>query len=259
MIRFRLRLLAATLLLAPVVGPTDSLMAQGWPPDSIKNLQVLPADTEFRALIGVMRGFSIGLGVRCTHCHVGEDSRDLASIDFSSDEKVTKRKARVMLQMVQQINGEILSELPERSDPAVEVTCATCHRGLPRPTTIEAVLAEQIESGGAEAVIAEYERLREEYYGAGVYDFSEGALTSLAEQTAREYPDETLTVLEHNFIYFPESVATHIMKAQVFSNMKDDFEAAIESIRAAQELQPDQPRFQQMIDQMQAAMENQEE
>lgn len=250
---------AVALVLSPVVSPTDSLMAQGWPPDSIKNLQVLPADISFGELVGTMRGFAIGLGVRCIHCHVGDDPSDLASTDFASDEKITKRKARVMLRMVQQINGEILAGLPERSDPAVEVTCATCHRGLPRPTTIEAVLAEQMETGGAEAAITEYERLREEYYGAGVYDFSEGALTSLARRTSRDHPDEALTVLEHNFKYFPESVATHVAKAQILANVKGDFEAAIASMRAAQELQPDEPRFQQMIDQMQAAMENQEE
>jgi hypothetical protein len=259
MIRFRLRYLAAALLISPVVGPTDSLLAQGWPPDSIKNLQVLPEDIEFRELVGTMRSFAISLGVRCSYCHVRGESPGLASMDFASDEKVSKQKARAMLQMVRRINDELLAEIPHRHEPGVEVTCFTCHRGLHHPTTIQGVLTEQLASGGAVAVIEEYEKLREEYYGAGVYDFSEGVLPTLAEQTAVEYPDETLVYLEHNFTYFPESVATHVAKAQVFANAKGDFGAAIASMRAAQELQPDQPRFQQMIDQMQAAMENQEE
>lgn len=259
MIRIKVRFVAATLLLSPVVGPTDSLMAQSWPPDSITNLQVLPEDIEFRELVGYMRNFSISLGVRCSYCHVEGASPGLASMDFASDEKVSKQKARAMLQMVERINGELLAEIPHRHDPGVEVTCFTCHRGLHHPTTIQIALTEVLTAGGAQAVVDEYDRLREQYYGAGVYDFSEGVLPTLAEQTAVEYPDETLVYLEHNFTYFPESVATHVAKAQVLANVKRDLPAAIASMRAALEIDPDQPRLLEAIDQMEAAMENEEE
>ena len=259
MTRFRLRLLAATLLLSPVVGPTDSLMAQGWPPDSIKNLQVLPEDIAFDDLVATMRGFALGLGVRCSHCHVQGDQPGLANMDFASDEKVTKQKARVMLDMVQHINEHHLGELPERSEPAVEVTCATCHRRLAVPTTMHAILATKIAEDGGQAAIDEYERLREQYYGEGVYDFGELAFARLVEASATDYPGETLLVLDHGLTYHAESVQMHVLKAGVLGSAMGDLPAAIASLRTAQELLPDEPRLQQMIEDMQAAMENQEE
>ena len=35
-----------------------------------------------RAVIGVIHGFASALGVRCTHCHVGDDPSDLSTINF---------------------------------------------------------------------------------------------------------------------------------------------------------------------------------
>jgi len=236
-----------------VVGPTDSLMAQGWPPDSLTNLQVLPDDIAFEDLVATMRGFALGLGVRCSHCHVEGESPGLANMDFASDEKVTKEKARVMLRMVMHINGEHLGELPERSDPAVRVTCTTCHRRLAIPTTMQAVLQAKIAEGGAQAAIDEYEALRERFYGEGVYDFGELAFNLLAEEAGEEYPDATLAVLDHGLTYFPESTQIHVLKAGILASYKEDFDAAIASLRAAQEIAPDQPRFQRMIDEMEAA------
>ncbi|MFQ5530476.1 MAG: c-type cytochrome, partial [Gemmatimonadota bacterium] len=114
--RFRLVMIVA--LLTPVSGLTTSAQAQqGWPPDSTENLKVLPEDITIRELVETMRGFAGALGVRCIHCHVGDDPSDLSSVDFVSDEKIEKRKARVMIQMLNRINTELLAEVPERSDP----------------------------------------------------------------------------------------------------------------------------------------------
>ena len=247
------------LLVSPVVGPTDSLMAQAWPPDSITNLQVLPEDIAFPDLVATMRGFALGLGVRCSHCHVEGDEPGLANMDFASDEKVTKKKARVMMRMVMHINGEHFDELPERSDPAVEVTCATCHRRLTIPTTMQAVLLAKIAEGGAQAAIDEYEALRERYYGEGVYDFGEFAFNRLAEDAGEAYPNETLTVLDHGLTYFPESWQIHVLKSGIQASYLEDFDAAIASLRAAQDIAPDQPRLQRMIDEMEAARQGGEE
>ncbi len=90
-----------------------------WPPDSLTNLKVLPRDITVREIVGVMRGFASGLGVRCIHCHVGDDPNDLGSTDFVSDDRVQKRKAREMIKMVNQINRNLLANLPDRSDPPV--------------------------------------------------------------------------------------------------------------------------------------------
>ncbi len=93
--------------------------AAEWPPDSLVNIQALPKDTSVRELRTMMRGFAGALGVRCTHCHVGDDPNDLTSIDFTSDEKIEKRKAREMIRMVRRINEELLARRLNPEDTLV--------------------------------------------------------------------------------------------------------------------------------------------
>lgn len=249
------RLCLATLAVSTVAGAplAETLVAQGWPPDSTVNLQVLPEDISIPDLIETMKGFAGALGVRCTHCHVGDDPSDLSTIDFPADDKIEKRKAREMIKMRDRINGELLATVPERSDPPVEVRCATCHHALPKPADLRDVLAEAVAEGGADLAIVEYDRLREEYYGSWSYDFGEMTLTSVAERTAGEHPDDALALLDHNLHYFPESAVTYITRAQILASVKGDFDGAIASIREAQRVMPGVPRFAQMIEQLEAA------
>ena len=64
-------------------------------PDTFTNLRVLPTNISKRDLLSMMKAMSIGLQVRCSHCHVATD--DLSEADFASDEKPTKVAAREML------------------------------------------------------------------------------------------------------------------------------------------------------------------
>lgn len=78
-----------------------------------KNLQVLkPA--EVRASMGMA---TVGLGVKCTECHVE---------DRSSDEKPEKLMARKMFAMTAEINAKF-------PDGKAHVSCYTCHRGEKEP------------------------------------------------------------------------------------------------------------------------------
>ena len=90
-----------------------------------KNLQVLPKDISREQLLPIMKSFSQGLGVRCTHCHVGEEGKPLSTFDFASDAKKEKVTARKMLVMVHRINEQDFKD--------VKVTCFTCHRGSAHP------------------------------------------------------------------------------------------------------------------------------
>jgi hypothetical protein len=115
------------------------------PPSEFQNLQVLPPDIPRAQLIQTMKNFARGLGVRCNHCHVVTATEPEEQLDFPSDAKEEKRAARVMLQMVQQINGPWLErvEIAEHGAGAVaeesdedegpRVVCWTCHRGKPEP------------------------------------------------------------------------------------------------------------------------------
>src|SRR5919199_1066538 len=86
-------------------------------PERFENLQVLPKDIPRDTLIQIMRAFSMGLGVRCQFCHVAVREDTAERLVFKSDDKVEKRKARVMMKMTREINTNLLAQLPERSDP----------------------------------------------------------------------------------------------------------------------------------------------
>jgi hypothetical protein len=103
-------------------------------PDKFTNLKVLPQDISKAQLVETMKGFALGLGVRCSACHMGEEGKPLSTYDFASDEKRTKQNARVMLQMVHDINTNKISQI-KLDQPPVTVTCFTCHRGQKQPAS----------------------------------------------------------------------------------------------------------------------------
>ena len=124
-------------------SPTPAPNAAGY-----KNLKVLPHDITRDELLGVMRTFTRGLGVRCNHCHVVTATEPKEVLDFAADTKEEKRVARVMIQMTQQINKEWLERVeqaeghPEKNAAAapapamfadMRVGCWTCHRGKTEP------------------------------------------------------------------------------------------------------------------------------
>ncbi len=209
-------------------------------PKEFKNLQVLPKDIEQRQLIDTMRGFATDLGVRCNHCHVGEDPMDFSTFDFASDEKETKRIARVMLRMVQQINGAYLPDTKRPADQRLEVTCFTCHRSVTRPQTLEQALLDTILESGVDAGITRYRLLREKYYGQAVFDFGERTLIGLAETLSRHHQKytEAVALLELNLEYYPESVFTHAGLGETLAAAGDK-QAAIEHFEKAQSMMPD--------------------
>jgi hypothetical protein len=107
-----------------------------------KNLQVLPKDIQREQLLTVMRGFTRGLGVRCNFCHVVTATEPKEVLEFPNDAKEEKRVARVMMQMVSQINGTWLPRVEAAEGEHVtaeqietRVSCWTCHRGKTEPDT----------------------------------------------------------------------------------------------------------------------------
>jgi len=102
-------------------------------PPGFKNLQVLPKEIARPQLMATMKLFAQSLGVRCTHCHVGEEGKPLSTFDFASDAKPTKLTARKMLAMVHRINQQ---DFGVTDFAQVKVTCFTCHRGSTKPLTM---------------------------------------------------------------------------------------------------------------------------
>jgi hypothetical protein len=234
-----------------VVALTIAAPVQGqFPPDSVVNLKVLSEDMTPRQVINVMRGFAMGLGVRCEHCHVGEPGQPLQSFDFPSDEKPTKQKARDMLRMVMAINGEHLANLTAPSDPPIEVTCATCHHGLNKPVTLVDELMGVYDEEGVDAAMERYWALRERYYGSWTYDFTELSLSFLAQGIAqREDYDGAIAILELNREHFPESSAIYLGLARMYEE-KGDIEVAIQNAEKSLELNPRNPVAQRLLRQL---------
>ena len=81
---------------------------------SAANLKVLTAEN----VEITMQNITFALGLRCIDCH------DVS--DLSLDTKPKKLKARMMLEMVRDINAKF-------GDGQTHVTCWTCHRGSTEP------------------------------------------------------------------------------------------------------------------------------
>ena len=118
-------LLAAALACFAAAGGQALTQAKA-PPPAPANLQVLPKDMERAHLIGLMKDFTIALGVKCTHCHVGADGK----MDFASDAKKEKEIARAMLLMVLALNRDTFKVTDMKQ---AKVTCFTCHQGGLKP------------------------------------------------------------------------------------------------------------------------------
>ena len=203
-----------------------------FPPDSLVNVKVFPRTTPVIEVVGAMRNFAFGLGVRCQFCHVGEEGMPLERFDFASDEKRTKLVARQMMRMVQEINRR-LDTIPGRATNGLQVTCATCHRGVSKPLPLATILVDAATTAGGDSAIRAYRSLRQQYYGRDAYDFSEGSLNTAAFRLGRagKY-DDAFALLRVNEEMFPSSSGMYVFRGNI-SLMKGDTTAAEAAFREA--------------------------
>ena len=228
-----LQLAAFLLLLALAPPPPQS--QPGWPP---QNLQHFPKTIAREPLVQRMREFSFALGVRCQYCHSGGDGVSLEGVNFASDDKPAKLKARAMLRMVDQINGSTLAALPSRADPKVSVDCVTCHRGLPLPKTLQTTLLEIVNKDGAAAATARYRDLRANQSLTGRWNFGEWEINELARQLRDGgKPDAAIAILEMNGEFYPKSAEIDFYLGELYL-AKGDKDKALARYRAAVEKAP---------------------
>jgi len=243
------RTVALGLLAAGAIA-TGTTVTPAQVPEEFTNLRVLPADISKRELMGIMRAYSGALDVRCNHCHVGP--ADLQGMDFTTDEKATKKTARLMMKMVKAINGTHLAAIDTGRSGKVDVRCQTCHHGLAVPAPIEEVLAHSIDADGVDAAITEYRQLRQEHYGGASYDFSQNPVNALAETLVREEKlDEALALMTMNIEFNPDEAWTRMLMAGVHK-ARGDKKKAIASYQAALRIEPDNGWAQRQIDALKA-------
>jgi tetratricopeptide (TPR) repeat protein len=233
----------------------SSLVGQGgfqWPERS-ENLQALPEDFPADRLRAVMTGFTRALGVRCSHCHVGEEGQPLSEYDFASDANANKVRARVMLEMLGSIN-DYLDQIEPSGPERVNMWCTTCHAGRPRPQTLAEALDEARAAGGEEgatsAALVRFAELRDRYFAAGAYDFTAAGVARVAAGWAEEGALEAAVALaERNLSDWPEASAAHQGMAQVLL-AAGDRDGAVRHLEHAVALDPENPRLRRMLEQV---------
>ncbi len=232
-----MNVLGGVITVAFLVVPVSPAVAQQWSwPEEPENLQVLEGFSG-RRLRPVMIGFTRALGVRCAYCHVGEDGQPLNTYDFASDDKPTKETARTMLGMLGDIN-DTLDTIEPSGDQPVNMWCHTCHRGRPRPMTIEDEIGETYRAAGLEAALATYDDLYENFYGRGAYNFDENGLNSFGyEVLGSGDVDGAIIVFEKNLEMFPESSNLYDSLGEGYME-RGDTELAITNYEKSLELNP---------------------
>jgi len=205
------------------------------PLDQIKleNLQFFPMDISRQQLTQRMREFSFALNVRCQYCHTGGDGVSFEGVNFASDEKPTKVKARAMLRMVDELNTAVLPKLHSRAEPHVDVTCATCHRGLPLPKSLQTTLLEIIDQDGIPAAVARYRALRQDTLVFGRYNFDEWEMNELARRLFEAKKTEAaIAMLELNGEFNPKSAAIDFQIGEIH-RQRGERDLAIQRYRLA--------------------------
>jgi Flp pilus assembly protein TadD len=218
---------------------TASMFAQV--PDKFTNLQYFPKTIAKQELIAIMRDFSLSLGAHCETCHV--ETADHKT-DFASDGKEEKRTARVMMKMVDEINHGYISKL---GASAIQVQCVTCHRGIEKPQTIQAVLKETVEKKDVQAAVAQYTELRKKYYGSASYDFSELPLDLLSESLVEKgKTKDAVAIMDMNVSFNTPTARTYNSLAMAHK-ANGEIDKAKADLEKLLQLQPENRRAKQML------------
>lgn len=220
-----------------------------WPEHPI-NILALPSDITPTELRSAMHEFSQGLGVRCNYCHVGEEGQPFTKWDFAADDKPNKERAREMIRMIGDID-EHLAKIKPSGDKRVYMSCYTCHRGRPRPMTLEEEIRETYRKEGLEPAIMHLSKLKEEFYGKGMYNFeSPEPLNSLGYSLLDSNDTSgAVRVFKLNAEKFPK--AGEVWMGLADANVKSgNTVEAIEDYKKSLELNPRNRRAKEMLDKL---------
>jgi tetratricopeptide (TPR) repeat protein len=211
-------------------------------PDTFKNLKIFPKDISKAHLMDAMKGFSTGLGVRCTHCHVGEEkvgAPPFADFKFDADDRAPKTTARAMMKMVSDLNSKYLSKMKTGREQKVQVDCMTCHRGVAIPQPIGQLTLDTIHDQGIDAGIAKYRELRQRYQGTMAYNFGEEPLNDVARVLeADRKQDDAIAIIKLNAEFHPKAARVFFKLGELYLG-KGDKTAAADAYRKALEIDPD--------------------
>jgi hypothetical protein len=109
--------------------------------EGCKNCKVMPKNTDNDQMERIMYQYTRQLGVTCAYCHpFTKPDIFPRRVDFVTDEKPEKRKAREMMRMTDKLNKKYFKYINdygfESLQPHSGITCRTCHRGIPKPNNM---------------------------------------------------------------------------------------------------------------------------
>jgi Photosynthetic reaction centre cytochrome C subunit/Tetratricopeptide repeat len=218
-----------------------------------KNLLFFPKDFTAQQVLPVMQNFNAALGVNCGYCHVfdGPPATNPKN-DFASDEKETKKKARVMLALARDVNMKLQSELGKPANQLTNVQCVTCHRGVAIPKQLTAIVMETAAKDGVPKALQQYQDLRKQYYGAQAYDFTDATLFNAANQSLMaNKPDDAIAFAQLNLAFHGTSARTYQVMSQAYQR-KNDKDKAIQALEKAVEIDPMNQGFKNQLQQLKA-------
>ena len=197
---------------APAVGA-----AQQAPTEPLPDMQVIAAD----------------LGVACTYCHAGRDSPPA----MTAGGKPRLEVAREMIAMTADLNARLQAVTGKPPAQTVRVRCVTCHRGVAIPRQLQDIVWQTTIEQGPEAAATQYRELRTAYHGRQSYDFGEEVLLAVADRLAQARPPAAIALAQLNLEFHPRSARSYITLA--IAQSRSDLPAAIDSLRKALEIEPD--------------------
>ena len=224
-------------------------------PEKPKNLQVFPKDWTGTRLRPVMIGFTNALGVRCSHCHKGEEGKPLSSYDFASDENPNKNRAREMYRMLGDINDH-LKKIEPSGDKRVNMWCHTCHHGRPRPMTLAEELAEQYRTKGLKTALDHYAELKAKFYGRSAYDFGENSLNGFGYEVLENKDTAgAIQIFKLNAETFPQSSNVWDSLGEAYWKA-GDLKMAQENYEKAVALEPRNEGAKEMLKKLKESQQN---
>jgi tetratricopeptide (TPR) repeat protein len=176
-----------------------------------------------------MQEIGQALGVRCDYCHSAPRG--------SGQPEPKKEIALAMMAMTRDLNAKVQEATGKPANETTRVECATCHRGVPIPQPLSAIILKTVGEKGGAAAVEQYRDLRKQYYARATYDFSEDALLDMVQRVVQGKPDDAMALLRMNLEFNPQSARTYALLGFAYTRKVDDT-SAIANLEKSLELDP---------------------